>query len=164
MILRESQMRDAEPMASWFAKDDVKYFFPMMNELECKDAALRWVSFCRYGASVSAEIDGEFLGISTLYLQPYKRLMHNCEMGIIVAPHARGQGVGTKLMEAIIAKAKDLFKIEVLHLQVHPDNPAVKLYERFGFATFGRQEKWIKGDEEGTFHGRLMMEKILNES
>lgn len=159
--LRDSMMRDAEDMAKWFPREDVRYFFPMINEIESKDAALRWVSFCRYGASVSAEINGQFVGIATLYLQPYKRLMHNCEMGIIVAPECRGQGIGSLLMEAIIKKAKETFHIEVLHLQVHPNNPAVKLYERFGFRQFGLQEKWIKGDEAGQYHGRALMEKIL---
>lgn len=160
--LRESLMTDAELMAQWFCRDDVRYFFPMVNELEAKDAALRWVSFCRYNASVSAEVDGQFVGIATLYLQPYKRLMHNCEMGIIVSPEMRGRGIGSQLMSAIIEKAKTVFKIEVLHLQVHPQNPAVKLYERFGFKRFGLQERWIKADEPGQYHGRALMEKKLD--
>ena len=40
--------------------------------------------------------------------------------------------------------AKDQFRIELLHLQVYSENPAIHLYERMGFKEFGRQIAWIK--------------------
>lgn len=158
--LRKSVITDADYMAEWFKDPEVKFFFPMDNEVERKDAAIRWVSFCRYDASITAELDGQVVGVTTLYLQPYRRLMHNSEMGIIVAPGHRGKGIGTLLLSELIKKAKNVFGIEILHLQVYPDNPAVNLYKKFGFTEFGMQKGWIK-DENGDYHGRLFMEKDL---
>lgn len=53
--------------------------------------------------------------------------------GIFVAPSARGQGVGTKLLDAVKQKARDLDCASV-RLDVIDTNPrARRLYEREGF-------------------------------
>jgi len=53
------------------------------------------------------------------------------KVSISVIPNARGQGVGEKLMRALIGEAARYgFG---LSLSVRPDNPARRLYERLGF-------------------------------
>ena len=52
-------------------------------------------------------------------------------MSIGVKPHARGQGVGEKLMRALIGEAAR--RGLGLCLSVRSDNPARRLYERLGF-------------------------------
>ena len=52
-------------------------------------------------------------------------------MSIGVKPHARGQGVGEKLMCALIGEAAH--RGLRLCLSVRSDNPARRLYERLGF-------------------------------
>ena len=56
--------------------------------------------------------------------------------------------------------AKDTFKIEILHLQVYSENPAIRLYSRMGFEKFGEQTKWIK-ELDGSYTGRIFMERSL---
>ena len=54
------------------------------------------------------------------------------ELGIGVRHSARGQGIGTHLLEDLIAIArKD--GVPAISLSVEQDNPAVRLYERLGF-------------------------------
>lgn len=50
---------------------------------------------------------------------------------------ARGDGVGSDVLELLAAelRARD---VRALHLQVRPDNPAIRLYERAGFVTVPR--------------------------
>lgn len=50
---------------------------------------------------------------------------------------ARGAGAGAAALDAIAGelRARD---VRALHLQVRPDNPAVRLYERAGFVTVPR--------------------------
>jgi len=58
------------------------------------------------------------------------------ELAIAVAPGFRGLGAGTKLLEELIKKARRL-KFPALSLSVDRRNPALKLYERLGFADAG---------------------------
>jgi ribosomal-protein-alanine N-acetyltransferase len=57
---------------------------------------------------------------------------HTPELSIAVLPEWRGRGAGGGLLRALMEKAKaDGFA--ALSLSVNPDNPAMALYERFGF-------------------------------
>jgi ribosomal protein S18 acetylase RimI-like enzyme len=61
------------------------------------------------------------------------------EVTLAVAPDARGQGIGTALLRALISKAvKDGLK--ALSLSVEADNPAIRLYERAGFSTVSESQ------------------------
>jgi ribosomal protein S18 acetylase RimI-like enzyme len=55
------------------------------------------------------------------------------ELSIGVAADARGRGIGTLLLDALIADART-GGFPALSLSVEPDNPAVRLYERAGFS------------------------------
>lgn len=54
------------------------------------------------------------------------------EVAIGVSAHARGQGVGTSLLTALVREARRRGH-PGLSLSVEPDNPAVGLYEHVGF-------------------------------
>jgi GNAT superfamily N-acetyltransferase len=58
------------------------------------------------------------------------------EISIGVAPGWRHQGIGTRLLRALIAEARRS-GLTGLSLSVELDNPAVGLYERLGFGTVG---------------------------
>lgn len=59
------------------------------------------------------------------------------EVAIGVVEEARGRGLGTRLLQALIAEAQRS-ALPALSLSVEPDNPAVSLYQRLGFLTVGR--------------------------
>ncbi|MDR3671669.1 MAG: GNAT family N-acetyltransferase [Holophaga sp.] len=61
------------------------------------------------------------------------------ELAMAVVPGSRNQGIGTRLLAAIIAAAQG--RHPALSLSVAPENPAVRLYRRFGFV-----EKVVKSD------------------
>ncbi len=159
--IRYTELSDGKQLTEWLKDPTVARWFPMCDDIEIEDAVNRWVGFARYKCSLTAVVDGDPVGLCTLYLQPYKKLAHQCEFGIIVAPGFRGKGVGSTLLDHIIHLAKTNFKIELLHLQVYEDNPAISLYRRYGFEEFGCQKTWIK-ELDGSYTGRLFMEKYLN--
>ncbi|BBI18132.1 GNAT family N-acetyltransferase [Neochlamydia sp. S13] len=158
--LRYSDLSDGKYLKQWLLDPSVARWFPMFDEVEIDDAVARWIGFSRYKCSLTATKEGVPCGITTLYLQPYRKLAHQCEFGIIVAPEMRGQGVGTLLISNLSHMAKENFKIEVLHLQVYAENPAIHLYTRMGFREFGRQTHWIK-EKDGFYVGRVFMERLL---
>ncbi len=158
--IRYTEASDATSLKKWLLDPEVNRWFPMADEVEIDDAVNRWIGFYRYRCSLTAHINGEPVGITTLYLQPYKKLAHQCEFGIIIAPEFRGKKIGTELLNNLIYLAKNKFKIELLHLQVYEGNPATRLYERMGFKEYGKQTHWIK-ESPGLYTGRVFMEKFI---
>lgn len=62
---------------------------------------------------------------------------HTPELSIAVLPGHRGQGIGTMLMQRLLAEAKERFP--AISLSVSTTNPAVRLYERLGFVPIAQQ-------------------------
>lgn len=158
--IRYTDLSDGRFLKQWLLEPSIGRWFPVYDEIEIDDAVQRWIGFSRYKCSLSAVKNGVVCGIATLYLQPYRKLAHQCEFGIVVGHGYRGQGIGTQLLQNLIHLAKENFKIELLHLQVYTDNPAIHLYSRLGFVEFGRQTNWIK-EVDGSYTGRVFMEKYL---
>lgn len=158
--IRYSDLADGRYLKEWLLEPSIGRWFPVHDMAEIDDAVQRWIGFSRYKCSLTALKDGIPCGIATLYLQPYRKLAHQCEFGIIVGKEYRGKGIGTELLKNLMHLAKDKFRIELLHLQVYSENPAVHLYTRMGFKEFGKQTHWIK-EIDGTYTGRLFMERFL---
>ena len=157
--VRYTEPGDAKYLKEWLMEPGTMRWFPMEDEVEIDDAVLRWIAFYRYKCSLTIVKDGTPCGIATLYLQPYRKLAHQCEFGIVVGNGFRDMGIGSYLMSSIMNLAKEKFKIELIHLQVYAENPAMNLYKRFGFEEFGRQNSWIK--EKDRYVGRVFMERFL---
>ena len=63
------------------------------------------------------------------------------EISLYIAEEARGKGVGTRLMEDVIATSETA-GIWTLQSQVFPENHAsLRLHERFNFREVGRRER-----------------------
>jgi RimJ/RimL family protein N-acetyltransferase len=157
--VRYTQPGDAPYLKEWLSDIGASRWFPMQDEIEIDDAVMRWIAFYRYKCSLTILKDEIPCGLATLYLQPYLKLAHQCEFGIIIGKKYRNEGIGSCLMGCIMHLAKEKFKIELLHLQVYAENPAINLYTRFGFKEFGRQNHWIR--ESDRYVGRVFMERFL---
>ncbi|BAJ02836.1 GNAT family N-acetyltransferase [Shewanella violacea] len=57
-------------------------------------------------------------------------------MQIQIHPDFQGQGLGKKVMQQVLTKAKN----KAVELTVLKDNPALKLYQRLGFIITGEDE------------------------
>lgn len=159
LTVRYTLPTDTKFMIQWFEEKEIWKWFPFEERWEMEDSVKRMVNFCRFRASLTAMMDGVPCGLAVLYLQPYKKLAHQAEFGMIVSQAYRNRGIGTLLLNELQRLAKEQFKLEILHLQVYDGNPAIRLYERAGFVPFGRQEGWIK--ENGQYLARIFMEKYL---
>lgn len=158
--IRYTELSDGKYLREWLLEPNVQRWFPMYDEVEIDDAVGRWIGFARYKCSLTSTMNGEPCGIITLYLQPYRKLAHQCEFGIIVNPNYRNKGIGGHLIKNAIHLAKSYFNIELIHLQVYAENPAVRLYQRWGFREFGKQDKWIKEGPDD-YRARMFMERMI---
>jgi ribosomal protein S18 acetylase RimI-like enzyme len=86
---------------------------------------------------VVGELGGRAIGACWLRLLPASVGLasvdeHTPQLGIAVVPEFQGRGFGGELMAAALRAAKEHGYRQV-SLTVHPQNPAIALYERHGF-------------------------------
>jgi len=78
---------------------------------------------------------------------------------IVVRKNLRKQGIGSILMEKLIKVAKQE-EMESITLEVMcTNNPAIKLYEKFGFKNVGIRKNYYKG----THDAYIMTRGLTNE-
>ena len=63
------------------------------------------------------------------------------ELSLGVLEEARRRGIGTRLLLLLLDRARD-DGFQALSLSVEPDNPARRLYERYGFVRVGGAAAW----------------------
>lgn len=90
------------------------------------------------------EVEGAVLGFVVHWLVAGEAHILN----VAVDPNARGRGLGTRLVEHVIAEAVR-GEGSYLMLEVREGNAAARgLYERFGFKLIARRERYYKDNQE----------------
>jgi RimJ/RimL family protein N-acetyltransferase len=86
---------------------------------------------------VAERADGAIVGRLSVARDTHPASSHVADLGLMVAKDARRQGVGRALLEAAVEWARTA-GVRKLELHVFPWNePAIALYERFGFEREG---------------------------
>lgn len=159
LTIRLGQDSDQRYLVEWLLQPGVLEGFPLTDIREIEDAARIWVSYWKYGAVLTALWNGVPCGIANLYLQPYKKLSHQCLFAIIIDQNHQKKGIGTKLMQELIKLAKEKFHLEFIHLEVYAGNPAINLYRKLGFEQYGTHPKFIK--DGNRYIDKILMQKYL---
>jgi len=160
MKIRDSIAEDKKYLIQWLNDPKILRWFPMCNYREILDAATIWMSYIEKNGVFTAVIDNTPVGIANLYVPMYKRLEHQCLFAIIVDEKYRNKGIGSALLKELIKQARERFHIEMLHLEVYKGNPAIRLYERFGFIQYGIHKRFFK-EISGEYLDKIMMYKFI---
>ena len=98
-------------------------------------------------AAVLVATDAEHVvGRLSLARDPHPASAHVADLGLMVAASHRRQGVGRSLLEAAVAWARRA-AVQKLELHVFPWNePAIRLYEKFGFEREGTHRRYAFRD------------------
>jgi RimJ/RimL family protein N-acetyltransferase len=95
-----------------------------------------------------AEDDGVVVGRLSLSRDPHPASRHVADLGLMVAVSHRGKGIGRMLLEEAV-KWSRMSEIRKLELHVFPWNePALRLYESFGFEREGYRKGHYARDGE----------------
>jgi RimJ/RimL family protein N-acetyltransferase len=109
---------------------------------------LRAVRRSPHAAVFVADAGGEIVGRLSLARDSHPASLHVADLGLMVAATHRRQGIGRALLEQAVSWAHEA-GIEKLELHVFPHNePAIRLYERFGFEREGlRRRQYRRGSD-----------------
>lgn len=153
LIIREAAAADAEAMIEYLKaiggeSDNLTFGaegLPITAESE-RDY-LESVLADKRSTELVAVLGGEIIGDASLTALP-RRMSHRAELGIAVRKAYWGRGVGSMLMEELIAFAEES-GTEIIDLEVRSDNSAaIHLYEKYGFVRFGRSPAYFRIDGE----------------
>jgi L-phenylalanine/L-methionine N-acetyltransferase len=142
IVIRRPRLEDAAAMAAIMGDIDVLpglLQMPYATEASWK----KRIEEAPAGAAsaelfIVAERGGEVVGNAGVHPPVHVRRRHSAGIGMAVAKHAQGQGVGTALMTAIVDWADNWAQLLRLELTVYPDNDAaIALYRKFGFVHEG---------------------------
>lgn len=88
------------------------------------------------------------------------RLKHRCCLAIALLKDHWGLGIGSAMMAELLELAWAL-GYEQVELEVNSRNlRAVKLYQKFGFVSYGRQYRAMK-QKDGSYDDLVLMVKVL---
>ena len=89
----------------------------------------------------------QILGSISLHQPQNPRLVYSAGLGMMVHPDFWGQGIGSRLMEAILDLADNWLNLKRVELEVNIDNPAgIRLYKKYGFVVEGTKRMHTYGD------------------
>ncbi len=107
-----------------------------------------------------AIVEGLVVGQLTLHVNMRSpRRRHSGALGMAVHDDYHGRGVGTALMVACLDLADNWLNLHRVELDVFVDNePALRLYKKFGFVTEGRLVDYAFRD--GEYFDVFMMARL----
>lgn len=108
-----------------------------------------------------AFVGDRLMGLVGLGRENLRKLSHKAFVwGLYVVPDGRGKGIAKALLAEACALARSLPEVRQVNLCVNASNQdAIRLYESFGFCTFGREPRAMF--VEGVFHDELHMQLVL---
>lgn len=107
---------------------------------------------------LGAFLEKRLVGCVGFYREVQQRVQHKGKVwGTYIAPDARGNGYGRRLMESLIERARGINGMEQIALYVVTTNvTARKLYQSLGFVPFGLERHSMK-TEDGYTDEELMV-------
>jgi putative acetyltransferase len=116
---------------------------------------------CSKNFEVVGVIAGKTIGFGGLYVMG-DGLSHSGWILLGVREAFQGRGVGARLLRMLMATASIMIGLRRVQLTVFSDNdPAIKLYRRFGFEIEGRHRDFVRRGEG--FIDALTMAKLYRE-
>ncbi|HEY5235935.1 MAG TPA: GNAT family N-acetyltransferase [Rhabdochlamydiaceae bacterium] len=145
LTIRQAKTEDA-PFITCAAQEIAQepgYFCSLPSEIS--EEKVRQTIESLQGGYLVAEKEGHIVGHAFLETFPLQSLRHVAQLNIGVHTGFQEQGIGTQLMEKLIAWAKQSGKIEKIELNVRDTNArAIALYKKLGFHVEGRLKNRVK--------------------
>lgn len=140
--IRYSKEEDLPFLEKWLG--ECRTWYPVSSDKDVEIMAKNWIGFYRYGASLTATYQNVPVGIATLFLMPYRKVIHHCLVYFIVDPRHVRQGIGSSLIKNVNHLGKNYFRFEWMNIELFEGCSAMPLLEKAGYTEIFTQEKFVK--------------------
>ena len=161
ITIRKAKIEDAHVILT--AEQEIAetpgYFCSQPSELSEQNVikTIKSLAESEKGIYLVAEREGKIVGHAFLEPLHLKSICHVAQLSIGVHHGWQEKGIGTALMEELIAWAKQATSIEKIELNVRAsNNRAIALYMKMGFVEEGRLKNRIKVNENHYIDDVLM--------
>ncbi|HVM37770.1 MAG TPA: GNAT family N-acetyltransferase [Sphingomicrobium sp.] len=118
-------------------------FDPMFGEAWTRSQCAGILPMTGVSLMLARDAEGAALGFAL-----FRTIAAEAELLLLaVDPQHRRRGVGRRLLDGFIERARDAGARRV-HLEVRDGNPAVEMYRSAGFAAAGRRRGYYRGETE----------------
>ncbi|NGX52061.1 MAG: hypothetical protein KR126chlam5_00354 [Candidatus Anoxychlamydiales bacterium] len=146
--IRYSQMSDYDHLFKWLNQKENNEWFMFSTKKEVEESSRNWIGFSKLKASLTGVLNNQVVAIGTLFLMPYRKLIHEAMFYLIVDKDFRKKGIGSDMLKNLIHLAKNQFKLETIFAEVIEGCEIISLLENFKFEKFATQEKYIKDNNQ----------------
>lgn len=154
--IRYSEMSDLPYLVKWLKEPDTLYWFPMSSEKDVEETATNWIGFSKWRSSLTATINKEPVAIGTIFLMPYRKMIHISTFYLIVDSKFRKQGIGSDMIRNLLNLAQKYFHLESLYCEIYEGCPILSILIKNEFKVFARQEHFVK--ENDKYLSRILLE------
>ena len=134
--------------------------FGSTYEMEAGRSMSGWEERLQTPGAVAAFMDGKIVGMARFVQDAgsAKERHKGSVYAMYVAPEARGRGIGSALLDALISHASGI--VEQLRLGVVDTNAAaIGLYRKHGFEIYGTEKRALKS--EAGYSDEVLMVRFL---
>jgi L-phenylalanine/L-methionine N-acetyltransferase len=153
---------DAEGLYAVASQPQVASRLSLLPSMEIAET-IEWMEQKMPGRhTLVAEVDGRIAGSVSVTQYQNPRIAHMGSLGIMLHPDFWRQGLGSRLMQAIIDLADNWLNLKRMELNVYSTNTAaIRLYEKFGFESEGVRRCATFGD--GRWLDDVLMARLRHE-
>lgn len=103
--------------------------------------------------------NNQIIGLATLTQETGTKFSHKATLSsVFIEPEFQQKGIASRLLSAIIQDSKN--HVEQILLTVAYDNePAIRLYKKFGFQAYGTETKAMK--DNGQYIDEVLMKRFI---
>ncbi|HEY1943977.1 MAG TPA: GNAT family N-acetyltransferase [Roseiarcus sp.] len=149
LTIRLRDRRDDDALLELFNQERFLRYASARGPFASSDDLQGWLAniACSNRVEVVAAIGDKTIGFGALYVMG-DGLSHSGWILLGVHEEFQAQGVGAKLLQMLMAIASVTIGLRRVQLTVFADNePAIKLYRRFGFEIEGRHRDFVRRGE-----------------
>ncbi|MGO4870836.1 MAG: GNAT family N-acetyltransferase [Roseiarcus sp.] len=155
--------RDSSDLLELFNEERFLHYASARGPFASIDELQHWLAniACSNKFEIVGVIAGKTIGFGGLYVMG-DGLNHSAWILLGVRESFQARGIGARLLRMLMATASTMMGLRRVQLTVFGDNdPAIKLYRRFGFEVEGRHRDFVR--RGGGFVDALTMAKLYDE-